>query len=58
MKQTTCSMCGSHDTMSVTMEMADGAVRYWICTTCEASGWRRDGAEIDRDVALAHIPRR
>lgn len=56
--QTTCSTCGSADTMSVVMEMADGSVRYWTCVACEATGWQRDGAEIDREVALAQIPRR
>ncbi|MGH2695602.1 MAG: hypothetical protein ACRDIW_01275 [Actinomycetota bacterium] len=56
--QTTCSTCGSADTMSVAMEMPDGTVRYWTCVACEASGWQRDGAEINRDVALAHLPRR
>lgn len=56
--QTTCSTCGSDDTMSVAMEMADGAVRFWTCAACEATGWKRDGADIDRDVALANVPRR
>lgn len=57
-RQTSCSTCGSTDTISVGMEMADGAVRYWTCTDCEATGWQRDGANIDRDVALANVPRR
>jgi hypothetical protein len=57
-RQTTCSTCGSNDTISVGMEMADGAVRFWTCAECEATGWQRDGAEIDRRVALANVPRR
>ena len=57
-RRTTCSTCGSSDTFSVGMEMADGAVRFWSCTECEATGWQRDGATIDRTVALANVPRR
>jgi hypothetical protein len=56
--QTTCSTCGSTDTMSVAMEMADGVVRFWTCAACEATGWQRDGAEINRTLALANVPRR
>ncbi|MGH2674595.1 MAG: hypothetical protein ACRDH1_04170, partial [Actinomycetota bacterium] len=55
---TTCSTCGSAETMTVSISMEDGSVRFWTCTECEATGWRRDGSDIARDVALARIPRR
>lgn len=56
--QTTCSTCRSDETVSVSIVMEDGAVRFWSCTTCEARGWERGGSAINRDIALAHIPRR
>jgi hypothetical protein len=53
-----CSTCGASDLLSVSITMADGPVSFWTCSTCEATGWEREGSLVPRDVALAHIPRR
>jgi hypothetical protein len=55
---TTCSTCGSSDLLAVSISMDDGGIQFWTCTMCQATGWERDGAQIARDAALAHIPRR
>lgn len=44
--------------MAVSISMADGPVDFWTCVLCETTGWERDGSQLSRDMALAHIPRR
>ena len=53
-----CTACGSHELLSVGMNMEDGAVMFWTCSNCEKTGWERNGAGISRDAALSNIPRR
>ena len=55
---TKCTACGSHELLSVAMNMQDGDVRFWTCSECEATGWERDGAGVPREAALTSIPRR
>jgi formate dehydrogenase maturation protein FdhE len=56
--KTSCTTCGSTDTLAVAISMEDGGVRFWTCAACETTGWERGGSAIRRDAALAHIPRR
>ena len=53
-----CTACGSSELLSVAITMADGPVRFWTCVMCEATSWERGGAPMNRDAALAHLPRR
>jgi hypothetical protein len=55
---TGCTACGSSELLSVSITMADGPVRFWTCSTCEATSWERHGARLTRDSALSHLPRR
>jgi len=53
-----CTACGSHELLTVAMNMEDGAVTFWTCSMCEKTGWQRNGDSVSRSAALSDIPRR
>ena len=53
-----CTACGSHELLTVGMQMEDGAVTFWTCSQCEKTGWERNGTVVNRAAALTNIPRR
>ncbi len=55
---TSCTACGSHELITVAMNMEDGAVGFWTCSMCEKTGWEREGTRVSREAALSRIPRR
>lgn len=40
------------------MEMADGAVRFRMCLSCERRSWERNGVAITRHRAVHQPPTR
>ena len=56
--KTRCRSCRSGAVLTVAMNMKDAPVVFWTCTSCETTGWEREGSLVSRETALSSIPRR